>query len=761
MPLLQFVPRFGRRAALVCGLVAAVLTGAESTLAAPLFTEIADAPAFGSAFPASSRFFTMELAEMQATLAPAPLESFVSPVPGLTLTLPLPDGTSERFEIWESSVMHPELAAQFPEIKTYYGRGLDDRSATARLDTTPHGFHALILSLRPPMFIDPVERGNTYVYASHFKRSAGDGAFSEPFACDMVPTPQAEREMEDLMRGYDAQTVTAVTGPNLRTYRIAIGATREYTTFHGGTVALGLAAVTTSLNRVTGVYEREATVRMQLVANNNLIIYTVEPDPYTNNNGGTMLGQNQTNLDAVIGNANYDIGHVFSTGGGGIAGLGVVCRTGFKAQGVTGLNAPIGDNFDIDYVAHEMGHQYGGAHSFNGNAGACNGNRSGPSAYEPGSGTTIMSYAGICGSQNIANHSHADFHGRTFDQVVAYTTTGFGNGCPVVTATGNNAPAAVAGNVGLTIPISTPFLLSGVGTDVDGNVLAYSWEEFDLGPAGDPNLPVGNAPIFRSFPPVDRVWRSFPRKADIRNNTQTIGEILPSYARNLTFRFTVRDNLGGVSNNSTTLAVTDLAGPFLVTSIDATPWDPATSKTIAWNVAGTDVAPVSAPLVNILLSTDDGVTFPITLVAATPNDGSEVIVVPPNPTLLARVQVEGVGNVFFDWNNTAFEITAGAVGVGDIAAIATGPALEVHPNPFTNRASVSFALPHPGSVKLKVYDAAGRLVTTLFNGTQDAGRHTVEWNGRDANGGVSAAGVYFVRMETSGETRTVRSLLLK
>jgi hypothetical protein len=507
------------RAAALLGALFALSFGARSAFAAAHFHEISPDGSARAAYPASSRFFTSDLAELRAVLAPAPAENFAQPVAGLVFTLPLPDGTDQRFELWESPVMHPDLAARYPEMKTYFARGLDDRTATARLDTTPHGFHAMVLSAQPVVFIDPIELGNTSVYVSHVERPR-DTASSEPFTCEVVSTPAIEREMDALLRGQNGQTALAVSGPQLRTYRIAIAATREYTAYYGGTVPLGLAGVVTSLNRVTGVYEREVAVRMELIPNDDAIIYTVEPDPYTNNDGGTMLGQNQANLDTVIGTANYDIGHAFSTGGGGIAGLSVVCKAGLKAQGVTGRSAPIGDNFDIDYVAHEMGHQFGATHTFNGNSGSCVGNRTASTAYEPGSGTTIMSYAGICAGQNPQPHSDPEMHGNSFDRICAYTQTGMGNGCPVTTNTGNNPPTADAGNAGLTIPKQTPFILYGSGSDPDGDAITYSWEEFDLGPAGHPNFPSGNALIFRSYSPKVEPWRMFPKKSDggtIRN----------------------------------------------------------------------------------------------------------------------------------------------------------------------------------------------------------------------------------------------------
>lgn len=735
---------------------------AGSAHAGPLFREIAEPNAPTGREGAPVRTFEVDLGEMQSLLLNAPAEDLPARTTGLQITLPLPDGTSEAFEVWQAPVMHPELAAQYPEIRTYAGRGLDDRTATVRLDTTPHGFHAMILSTRPVMFIDPVEPGNAVLHTAHFKGGLADRDV-HPFSCEMEATPERELEIQELVKAYtQSQGLRVSNGTELRTYRIAIAATGEYTTFHGGTVALGLAAITTSLNRVTGIYEREVSVRMELVPNNNLLVYTNSgTDPYTNANGGAMLGQNQANLDTVIGSANYDIGHVFSTGGGGVAGLGVVCRANQKARGVTGTNQPVGDNFDVDFVAHEMGHQFGGTHSFNGTAGNCAGNRTASTAYEPGSGTTIMAYAGICSPQNITQHSHADFHGASYDQIVAYTHAGQGGTCPVVTATGNTPPSATAGNVGHTIPIQTPFILFGVSSDVDGDPVTHSWEEFDLGPAGAPETPSGNAPIFRSFPPVTREWRMFPRKADVRNNTITYGELYPTYSRTLNFRLTVRDNLGGVANSSTTLSVDGASGPFLVTSIDATPWEAGTSKTITWDVAGTDVAPVSCASVNILLSTDNGDNFTEVLATATPNDGSEVVVVPPTVTTLARIQVEAADNVFLDMNNTAFEITPGAVGVEGIVSVVAGDTFEVSPNPFSQKTAISFATTQPGPVNLAVYDAAGRHVRTLVNESRDAGTYVVDWSGLDADGTVVAPGIYFMRLETSQGVRTKRSLYLR
>ncbi len=372
-----------------------------------------------------------------------------------------------------------------------------------------------------------------------------------------------------------------------------------------------------------------------------------------------MLGQNQTNLDSVIGSANYDIGHVFSTGGGGVASLGVPCRVTSKARGVTGLSNPIGDPFYVDYVAHEMGHQWGANHTFNTSTSGCVSQRSASTAYEPGSGSTIMAYAGICSPHNIQNYSDDYFHGVSLDEIIAYSTLGSGNSCAAVTATGNTPPTVEAGP-SYTIPGSTPFVLTGAATDPNGDDLTYCWEQFDLGPAGHPNSPSGNAPIFRSFDPVTSPTRSFPTNSDLVNNTQSLGEILPTSDRTLHFRLTVRDNRpngGGVADDSTTVEVEAGAGPFLVTAPNtAVTWNGSGPHTVTWDVAGTDVAPVSCVAVDILLSIDGGLTFDGVVVQGVANDGS-VDVYPATPdTTTARIKVVCSDNIFFDISNVNFSI---------------------------------------------------------------------------------------------------------
>ncbi len=568
------------------------------------------------------------------------------------IELPSPDGRLSKFYVMEYSMMESGLAAMYPEMKTYSIKGIDDPHAVGKIDLTSFGFHGMVLSPNGDYFINPLSLDNTENYISFYKSD-----YSGYRSFDCLVTEISNNS--DFINNNNS----IMTGQQLRTYRLACAATGEYTAFFGGTVALGQAAIVTSMNRVNGIYERDLSVRMTLVANNSSIVYTNSAtDPYTNGNGSTMLGQNQTNCDAVIGTANYDIGHVFSTGGGGIAGLGVVCINGNKARGVTGSTSPVGDPYDIDYVAHEMGHQFSGNHSFNGNSGSCSGgNRNASTAWEPGSASTIMGYAGICSPQDLQPNSDALFHSGNVSEITAFTQTGNGNSCPVTTNTGNTPPTVTVPAGGFTIPISTPFELTGSATDAETpGSLTYIWEEMDLGAAGAPTAPVGNAPIFRSFTPVVSPTRTFPKLSDLLNNTSTIGEILPTYTRTLSFRLTARDNNaggGGINFNSISFNVNSAAGPFLVTQPNTNvSWNSGIPQTVTWNVANTTAAPVSCALVNIKLSTDGGNTYPVTLISNTANDGSQSVVMPGVNTSLARIKVESVGNVFFDISNVNFTI---------------------------------------------------------------------------------------------------------
>jgi hypothetical protein len=623
--------------------------------------------------PSAYRTFTLDKTALSNTLRIAPMEfTQAARNNSLTIALPMPDGTLARFTIEESPILEPALAAQHPEIKTYRGQGIDDPTATARFDFTPQGFHSIILSSKGTVLIDPYAINETDNYISYFKSDAAGS--KGDFACHFNDDTEIPTSFFNF--GIDAPNV--VSGTNLRTYRLALAATGEYTqAVGGGTVNGALAAMTTIMNRVNGVYEREVAIRMIIIAGNRSIIYT-DPttDPYSNDDGFAMLAQNQANLDSVIGTANYDIGHVFSTGGGGVASLRSPCNTSLKARGVTGLPNPVGDPFAIDYVAHEMGHQFGANHTFNIGSGSCGAQRSASASYEPGSGVTIMGYAGLCGNQNLALNSIDVFHVRSIEEIVSFST-GAGNACAVSTATGNNIPT-VTRTTGFTIPKQTPFALTAVGTDPDGDPLTYDWQQYDLGaPATSiPNSDVdGNPrPLFRPFLPVTGGTRTFPALTHILNSNnipptssggRLTGELLPSMTRTMIFQVIVRDNRANGSGIRSVASIVDIdgtSGPFNVTAPNTSvTWTGGSSQTVTWDVANTNNATVGAANVKISLSTDGGQTFPTVIAESTPNDGSETITVPNIQTSQARIKIEAVDNIFFDISNANFTINASVI----------------------------------------------------------------------------------------------------
>ncbi len=605
--------------------------------------------------PDKYNLVAVDIDALDNLISQAPLES-ANQIQSTVLSIPLPDGTVGRFQIVESPMMAPALAAKFPEIKTYRGFGLDDTTATARFDRTPAGFHGFILSVKGSVYIDPYQQGNVTNYMSYYKQ---DNSKSSNFE---------EGLTTDENSVFETPLTSIKSGNVLRTFRLALAAGGGYTQFHGGTVNGALAAMTTTLNRVNAIYEREFSARMELIANNDQIIYT-DPatDPYTGTSVQDLQRQNQINVDNVIGNGNYDIGHLFySFSNGGNASVGSLCNNSRKAQAVTTSYQPVGDNFDVDYVAHEMGHQFGANHTFNAtdSSNCSEQNKVHATAYEPGSGSTIQAYAGLCDSQDLQEHSDDYFHGISFDQIMTHMTT---MGCATETNTNNNAPVVEAGP-NYTIPASTPFILEGSATDINGDTLTYTWEQFDLGPGATgtlPNRDDGSRPIFRSYPPVTTPVRIFPNfKQPI---LAKIGESLPTTDRSLHFRLTARDGKGGVNNDSMIVSVVSSAGPFQVTAPNTRIfWNIGDSKNVTWNVANTNVGVVNCTTVNILLSTDSGNSFPVTLKANTANDGSELITVPANATTKGRIKVACATNIFFDMSDTDFSIGNGSEIKNDI-----------------------------------------------------------------------------------------------
>jgi Metallo-peptidase family M12B Reprolysin-like len=576
--------------------------------------------------------------------------------PAAEVSLPLPDGTFVRFSVQESPVMEPELARQFPELKTYRGQGIDDPTMTLRFDLTPAGFHAIVLSPDRTFYIDPfpLRRPGEETYMTFFK---ADGPEDEKRLRCLVGEDAAGPAV---LARRGARSGPLSNGETLRTYRLAVAATGEYTKFHGGTVAGALRAIVTTLNRVNAIYENDLAIHLSLVGDETKIIYTdPDKDPYTNLNVYKLVDENQLSLDAVIGTASYDIGHVFSVGGGGLAAVRSVGQSGRKARGATGSNEPRGDAFDVDYVAHEMGHQFGANHTFNATTESCKHNRNPTTAYEPGSGSTIMGYAGICGPSDLQRNSDSYFHAASLEEILTYITGDEVSAVPRVTRTNNRPPSIVAGQR-FVIPKGTPFKLEAVGTDADGDAVTFCWEQFDLGIESPPEGDADEArPIFRSFGPSKAAARFFPQLESLPSGRLTLGESLPARTRLMSFRVTGRDNRasgGGISVANATVAVVTDSGPFVVTKpAAATAWTVGTSQVITWDVAGTSEAPVSCGRVSISLSTDGGKTYTV-LVPSIPNTGTATVTVPNTPTTQARIMVEAVDSAFFNVSPFDFRI---------------------------------------------------------------------------------------------------------
>lgn len=596
------------------------------------------------------------------------------------ISLPNADGQIEQFEVVEASNFEPALQERFPDIRAFSGRGITDKAATLKMSIAPSGIQTMVFRTeKENEFIEPYSQDHS-VYAV-FKSQRQKGSL--PWTCS---TPD-QQLAKDITSAVNANPVANRSGGNLKTLRLAQSVTAEYSNFFGATssaqVSLVLAAVNATLTRCNGVYEKDLALHLNLVANTTSVFYyNAATDPYSPASQlSNWNAQLQSTLTSVIGEANYDIGHLFgASGGGGNAGcIGCVCTNGSKGSGYTSPadGIPQGDNFDIDYVVHEVGHQLGANHTFSMSNEGSGVNK------EPGSGITIMGYAGIT-SQDLAPHSIDIYHQASIAQIQANLLT---KTCPVTTTIVNATPVVNAG-ADFTIPISTPFALTGSATDANtGDVLTYCWEQNDnasstqTGASSVASATKATGPNWISFSPATSGTRLFPKLATILAGQNVSGplpggdagantEALSSVSRTLNFRLTVRDNavysstapvsVGQTQFDDMIVTVTNTSGPFAVTAPNtAVSWAGNSAQTVTWSVNNTTAAPVSCANVKISISTDGGNTF-TTLIASTPNDGTEVVTVPNTPTTTARIKVEAVGNIFFDISNANFTITAGS-----------------------------------------------------------------------------------------------------
>lgn len=605
------------------------------------------------------KVFKLNEQAMRAYLANAPME-FTNNGVTIPLEIPMPDGTISTFNMVESPTLSPEIAAQNPDIKTYSGNGAKDKKSIIRLSLTSSGFNAVILNV-----------GNDNVYFESYSTEKNDFYFNY-FTKDVV-VPEGQKEsscgmgLNDIKNEFKISNPTnALTpvGSQLRTYRLAMAANGEFVAQNGGTQTSGFNAVVAYVNRIKGYFRNELAVDVVLVSGTNLIYTNAATDPYNNNSQSGMLQENQDNCNTVIGNANYDIGHVWGksgASGGGVAILRSVCNPTAKGKGVSGEgNSNFYSQVFFDQlILHEMGHQFGMNHTYNSTIPVCT-TRNASTSVEPGSGATIMSYGFTCSPDDYFSSTQTgpilQYHTASYEEAQAFIAT---ISCQTTTATGNTTPVITVPSA-FTIPKSTPFALTGSATDANSDALTYCWEGTNIGtivPTTTTLADTAQAPFFRSYPPSTSPTRTYPLLARILDGSNYgVGDKLPSVGVVTTHNLTVRDNNangGGVANASVTVTVNAAIGPFLETTNLSGMYVGSSTQTITWSVNGTDAA---TPTVNILLSSDGGLTFPITLLAATPNDGTQLITLPNVNTVMARIKVEAVGNIFFDISNSNFAI---------------------------------------------------------------------------------------------------------
>ena len=715
----RFINYFLAFAAIILGAnVPAFSAGSE------LWRQISDeSPAMReqrSVSPEKYLIFRINQAALRKSLNVLPLENTeAARTNPLVMEVPMPDGSFQKFRMEKTQGLSPELQAEFPDWKSFVGYGVDDPTLTGRFDWNVNGFHGYVSTKQGVVMIDPYQKGATQNYLVFYKHDFG--APTDEFYCRFE-----ESVKKIVSSNYETNFLPDAPafsfGTTVRTYRIAIATTGEWARNAAGyngtqtplqirTAALGV--IDTTRNRLSGIYLRELASQFQLVnppvSNDaaNIIFDDPATDPYDNTDTSAQLTINHSTITNRVGTPNFDIGHLYGTGGGGVAQSPSLCDDGDKGQGYSARGTQTGDPFTVDYVAHEIGHQFGSNHTYNNidtpGTGACpQSSYSAANAFEPGSGSTIMSYVGICGARNLQQYVDTGlpaFHIRSQTVISNYIATVAGCG----TATGTNSIPTVNAGAAYTIPGLTPFALTAVGADADagdaGNLL-YSWEEYDLAqqPSGPLGIPANTydvdtdgvlRPLFRVYSPISSSQRTFPSLNFILNPagndpagsnqpaltytgthptnapgavcetgmTCVVGERLPTVNRTMNFRVSVRDRRGGVADAGTTVTVNASAGPFVVnTQNTATGWQGNSVQTITWNVANTNAAPVNTANVNIRLSTDGGQTFPIMLSPNTPNDGTEAITIPNIATTTARIKIEAVGNVFFDINNVNFAI---------------------------------------------------------------------------------------------------------
>ncbi len=718
----------------------------------------------GSFKPSVYKLFSLGELALDFALKQAPLRANVAIAKSnFIIAVPIADGSIEHFRITESPVMQSKLQAKYPDIRTYVGQGIEDASAVIHFDFTPLGFHAIIISAeKSTVYINPVSSSNQLYIVFDRSNIAQE---KQVFDCKL------EKILNSNVQGIAKPFTTG--DANLRTYRFAVATGGEFSKlcFKGTDItnqqkkASVLSVLVTDLLRTNAIFETDFGVHLNYVDNEDTIIFLDgKTDPFQSSALGYFSGawntQAQNTLDSYIRSSNYDVGHLlmgYATGGDAGC-IGCVCNNTLKGSGATGFKTDLTtDPFIVDFWDHEIGHQFGANHTFDYSYEGT------IAQMEPGSGSTIMGYAGTTNATDIQQHSDPYFHAVSIQQIDAYITTGRGASCAVITPTENTIPTVKAGK-DYTIPRSTPFALTATGNS--GNAsdsLTYCWEQYDVfqnnGTSNKfPDSTATTGPVFRSLTPVLSNKRNFPATNSVLDGTNyNKWEVLPSVGRTLNFRVTVRDNHpdgGSTKSDDMIVTVAANAGPFAITYPNTNvSWTEGSQQTITWKVASTNVAPVNCKNVNIKLSIDGGNTFPISLKLNTPNDGTEIVKLPMKISSKARIKVIAADNIFFDISNANFKITdtekENSI-TSNIAAVVK--IISVQPNPANVYTNVIFNIDIKNCT-LSLTNQQGKIVLNkTLNSIEKGSTEKISLQ-------QFAKGIYFLKISAGTQLQTEKIIV--
>ncbi|MNK38221.1 Ser-Thr-rich glycosyl-phosphatidyl-inositol-anchored membrane family protein [compost metagenome] len=666
----------------------------------------------------------------------------------VTVNLPTADGKIERFAVNSFPVMDESLANQY-QLGSYVGVGIDDPSKYVRFSVAPNDFQSMMISDGKYEFIEPATSNKTFY--SIKGKSSKEGIFS----CNTKENLESINGLQKLM---DEGVASKAGNKKFHTLRLALSTTGEYTAYFGG-VAGALTQINATMTRVNGVFEQEFNLHLNMVNAPALIFTTASSDPYSDASqkckwsNELMLALNGGTYGVT--NTGFDIGHLFGrSGGGGNAGcIGCIgsnstttvnysaanggcgyaytAPTNYKGSAYTspGIGAPMGDAFDIDYVAHEFGHQLGANHTFSRNEGYS-------MNMEPGSGSTIMGYAGVTGSTttDVQNNSDPYFHTVSITQVQTNLAS---KTVDVETDITNNPPVVTAMATTYTIPAATAFALTAIATDSEGDALTYCWEQVDSSTRSSYSTralmgTLNNGASFRSWIPTASPTRYFPKLATVlggavRSNNDF--EAASTVARTTNFRVTVRDNKGADSQTAyaTQTIVVGSAAAFTVNTVPTL--IAGGNSTITWVVSGTTASPYNVANVKIDFTSDAGANW-TTLAASVPNSGTASVAIPESLVgKTGHIRVSAIGNVFYAVKPATVSAT---LAVSDLN---NSKDVKVYPNPVKDILNVTNITLNSN---YEIFNTAGQLVS---KGNLGTGKIAVS---------KLTKGVYFINIDDNG-----------